>query len=407
MTNQAPTLRHVDLCVAPAGVNGTPFAELFDLYTVDDSRDYLAHPDAVLLRDGTILVLYPVGHGKGAIQSRVSSDGGKTWSANPYPTPKSWENSRETPTVYRLDFCDGSTKLVEISANPYWWDQPEIASPGGWNASLSCDEGKTWSEFRLFHPIAEGGTRTVVAMASLTRLKENGAFVDKWMGFYHEQDTFVNCKSILSFENGEMCWSKPEPYFAAYRDAERRAEMCEVEVIRSDGGTGDVLCLISRSDAKNEKSFLSFSYDEGKTWTPPRHVPDSLNGERHKADWLPDGRLFITFRSIMLREGGFDSEGWCAWVGTFDDLVNGREGQYRIKLAHVYREDQTAPEPLSGDDTGYCGNVVLPDGTVVTTTYGRFFPDRRTADGTERRTCIVAKRVNLALRDSCLEQYDL
>ena len=29
-----------------------------------------------------------------------------------------------------------------------------------------------------------------------------------------------------------------------------------------------------------------------------RGGPASLNGERHKAEYLPDGRLFITFRSI-------------------------------------------------------------------------------------------------------------
>ena len=64
---------------------------------------------------------------------------------------------------------------------------------------------------------------------------------------------------------------------------------------------------------------------------------------------LPDGRLIITFRSIerdpkrneIYKEKGHErrkwySEGWIAWVGTYDDLKNGREGQYRIKIAHTY-----------------------------------------------------------------------
>ena len=35
----------------------------------------------------------------------------------------------------------------------------------------------------------------IVSMASLTRLKENGVFVDKWMAFFHNPD-FVNFKTI-------------------------------------------------------------------------------------------------------------------------------------------------------------------------------------------------------------------
>lgn len=71
------------------------------------------------------------------------------------------------------------------------------------------------------------------------------------------------------------------------------------------------------------------------------------------------------------------SEGWIAWVGTYDDLKNGREGQYRIKIAHTYLDDQNEPAVTANADTGYCGNVVLPDGTVVTASYGIFSTERK------------------------------
>ena len=45
-------------------------------------------------------------------------------------------------------------------------------------------------------------------------------------------------------------------------------------------------------------SMLAFSYDEGNTWTKLKEAPSALNGDRHKAEYLKDGRLFITFRSI-------------------------------------------------------------------------------------------------------------
>jgi hypothetical protein len=226
----------------------------------------------------------------------------KVLSAEIYPDsienqPKSWETSRETPTVYRLEFSDGTPdKLLLTSGNPDWHDGK--GSIGGFNFSLSDDEGKSWSEFELVFSKKDNVTVIpTVAMASLTRLKENGKFVDKWMAFFHNA-SFVNYKTILTFIDGKPVWSDPEPYFSKYRKFEKKSNMCEVEVIRSDKGMGDELCLIARCNNKRYNSIVSFSKDEGKTWSKPRFVPSALNGERHKADYTSDGRIFITFRSI-------------------------------------------------------------------------------------------------------------
>lgn len=403
------SVKRIDLSVKPDWVCGTDLEYLYGYSVVADSSDYYAHPDAVLLKNGNILAVFPKGHGKGAVLARISDDGGLTWHSPESKMPKSWENSRETPTVYRLEFNESATpdKLILISANPDWHDGVEAT--GGFNCSVSTDEGKSFSEFELFYPLeSDGGVVPIVALASLTKLKENGAFVDKWMGFFHDSE-YRNYKTILTFdESGKMNWSKPERYFDKYREAEFAAGMCEVEVVRSDMGKGDELCLISRSNKKTVNSYLSFSSDEGKTWSAPVEAPSALNGERHKADYTPDGRLFITFRSIERGESvniygndddkkrGWISEGWAAWVGTFDDLKNGREGQYRVKPAHVYIEGQTEPDYLAEADNGYCGNVVLADGTVVTLNYGKFDSQKRTADGSKLKTFICAKRIRLS-----------
>lgn len=375
------------------------YAYLYEQTVVDDSESYLGHPDSVLLKNGDILTVYPHGHGKGAVLNKISTDGGLSYTKCIAVPPESWKKSLETPTVYRLEFSDGTPdKLILVSANSKW---PDMDTPGGFNCSVSCDEGETWSEFETFYSKADGcDLIPIVAMASLTRLKENGKFVDKWMGFFHDGN-FYNYKTILSFTpDGRVCWSKPEKYFAAHRDAELRSNMCEVEVIRSDGGEGDELCLISRSNTKKENSLISFSRDEGKTWSEPVHAPSALNGERHKADYLKDGRLFITFRSIERApeklklysdNGDWYSEGWIAWIGSYDDLKNGTEGDYRIKIAHTYLDCQTEPEIKANADTAYCGNVVLPDGTAVTSSYGRF--GEKNPDDSDK-TYIISKRIN-------------
>ena len=386
---------------------------LYEYTIVDDSAGYLGHPDSVLLNNGDILTLYPKGHGKGAVLSKISDNGGISYDKEIENQPISWEKSLETPTVYRLNFANGEEKLILISANSKW---PGMSTPGGFNSSISVDEGKTWTEFKRFWDNdSEMPIIPIVAMASLTRLKEKGEFVDKWMGIFHDHN-FVNYKTILTFqENGEYNWSKPEKYLSQYREIETYAGICEVECIRSDGGKGDELCLIARCNKKTCTSLLLFSDDEGETWSKPVEAPFALNGERHKAEYTDDGRLFITFRSIerdkkrvkkMRKLGGekkWYSEGWVAWVGTYDDLKNDREGQYRIKIAHTYLDQQNEPSIVANADTGYCGNVVLKDGTIVTSSYGVFSTVEKesgkynTDKGKQKRkTFIVSKRIKLS-----------
>ena len=51
-----------------------------------------------------------------------------------------------------------------------------------------------------------------------------------------------------------------------------------------------------------------------------------------------------------------------AWVGRYEDVVQGRDGQYRVKLLHSH----------AGADCGYPSLQRLPDGTVVATTYIKY-----------------------------------
>lgn len=377
---------------------------LYDSVIVDDELDYTGHPDSVLLKNGDILTVFPSGHGKGAVRTKISHNGGLSYPDSVASQPVSWRNSRETPTVYRLEFADGTNdKLILFCGNPDWKDGQ--GSVGGFNCSVSDDEGKSWSEFELFFGKKDGyDIKPVVAMASLTRLKENGVFVDKWMALFHTDPEFVNYMTLLTFENGKMHFTEPRPYLSEYRDLEYDAKICEVECVRSDNGSGNELCLITRCNSKKYNSFLIFSSDEGKTWSKPVLAPSSLNGERHKADYLPDGRLYIDFRSIERDykrvcsfadkpDNTWFSEGWIGWVGTYDDLRNGREGQYRLKLAHTYLDYQDSPDIKADADTGYCGHVVLDDGTLVTCTYGKF--GKTNSDGV-RKTYVVSKRINLS-----------
>ena len=86
----------------------------------------------------------------------------------------------------------------------------------------------------------------------------------------------------------------------------------------------------------------------------------ALTGDRHTGKYTADGRLFISFRD-RTHESPTPGD-WVAWVGTYDDIVNGREGQYRVRLM-----DNT-----KGADCAYPPVEMLPDDTIVTTTYGHW-----------------------------------
>ena len=347
--------------------------------TVEKSGSYIAHPDSVWVDDGTdqgkIIVMYPLGHGKGELAMRVSSDMGLTWSDRVSGLPESFKDSQETPTLYNLHFTDGSEKLVMISGCPYWVATKYKAD--GFNFSFSDDCGETWSEFEKFHSPADA----IVAMSSLTQLKENGEFVDKWMGLFHDH-SFDVYKTVLSFdENGDAEWSEPELLMPGYADITRKYGMCEVEIIREP--ESDTLILLARTEKRISRSLISFSYDEGATWTEPKELPYELSGDRHKAEYDPvSGKVLISFRQMIpVKRSAVSiynriSGGWYAWVGTFDDLMsyadddasNDKKGEYLIELG---RTDYFAKPYNAVIDNGYSG-VVCVDGTFNVVGYGSF-----------------------------------
>ena len=310
---------------------------------------YLGHPTTVLLEDGkTIIVVYPKGHGKGAIQMKRSTDGGMTWSDR-LPTPKSWETSLETPTIYRTVDAKGKKRLILFSGlYPI-------------RESVSEDDGRTWTELK-----AIGDFGGIVAMASLVKLRTGKGH---YMALFHDDGRFIHKDSkptkpvvmtlYKTFSNdGGLTWSAPEEI---YKSSE--IHLCEPGAIRSPNGKQ--IAVLLRENRRVRNSYVIFSNDEGKSWTAPRELPASLTGDRHTGKYGPDGRLFFSFRDMA--KGSPTMGDWVGWVGTYDDIVKGREGQYRVRLM----DNKTSPD--KGDwDSSYPGVEVLPNGTFVVTTYGHW-----------------------------------
>lgn len=300
---------------------------------------YLGHPTTVLLEDQkTILSVYPKGHGKGAIVMKKSTDGGLTWSDR-LPVPENWATSQEVPTIHRVVDTKGVKRLIMFSGlYPI-------------RMAYSLDDGVNWTSLK---PIGDFGG--IVAMASVERLK-NG----NYMALFHDDGRFLrNSGTVSKFivykiisTDGGLTWSQPVS-IAEHPEA----HLCEPGLIRSPDRKQ--IAVLLRENSRKMNSFVIFSDDEGETWTQPGELPGALTGDRHTGKYAPDGRLFITFRDlthISPTKGD-----WVGWVGTYNDIVNGREGEYRVRLM----------DNKKGTDCAYPGLELLPDGTFFTTTYGHW-----------------------------------
>ena len=305
---------------------------------------YLGHPTTVLLEDGrTILVVYPKGHGKGAIVFKRSTDGGLTWGPR-LATPTSWETSLEVPTIYRIVDPEGTKRLIMFSGMyPI-------------RAALSDDDGQHWTELE---PIGDFGG--IVAMADMIRLADG-----TYLAVFHDDGRTIgprlekqvppgwNVYGVLSRDGG-LTWSEPRVLLR-----HPTAHLCEPGLVRSpDGGQ---IAMLLRENSRCFNAFISFTEDEGQTWSEPRELPGALTGDRHQALYLQDGRLFISFRDTT-HESPTRGD-WVGWVGTYDDLLRGREGQYRVRLMKNHQ----------GADCSYPALERLPDGTITAITYGHWTP---------------------------------
>ena len=301
---------------------------------------YLGHPTTVLLNDGqTLITVYPKGHGRGAVVMKKSFDGGLTWTDR-LPVPDNWATSQEVPTLFPVTDPQGQQRLIMFSGlYPI-------------RMAVSEDEGETWT---ALEPIGDYGG--IVAMSEVLRLS-NGDY----LAFFHDDGRFINGREEqrgqffvyqIRSSDGGLTWSRPE---VVVTHAE--ADLCEPGVIRSPDG--HQLAMLLRENSRRFNSFLTVSDDEGATWSPPVELPGALTGDRHQAVYGPDGRLFISFRDRTHVSPTWGD--WVGWVGTYEDIVLGRQGQYRVRLMDNHQDA----------DTAYPGVELLPDGTVVTTTYGHW-----------------------------------
>ncbi len=310
---------------------------------------YQGHCDTVLLADGrTLFAAWCINHAGHLGPLARSDDAGLTWSA-PLPVPPDWQQvKRTTPVIHRLADPGGVERLFVFGGCDF---------PGNIRSSFSEDGGKTWSPMTETGLVGEVAPKTILSF-------DGGKRLIMWSDRRDPDNPNDPHPVVWQSESvdGGLSWRKERVILGV---PGQWAQPC---VVRSaDGGQ---LLMLMRENTRRYHSLYSVSDDCARTWSEPKELPAALTGDRHVAKYAPDGRLVVAFRDRAVCSQTYGH--YVAWVGRFEDIVNRREGQYRIKLLHnAARTAQDAPG-VGDADCGYSDLELLPGGTIIATTYVKY-----------------------------------
>lgn len=303
---------------------------------------YQGHVDTVLLPDGkTMFATWAINHAGYLGPLSRSNDSGKTWSKL-IKVPDNWYDVKvTTPTIHHLTDPSGKERIFVFGGQNF---------PGRLRQAYSEDGGQTWTKMEDTGLKAECPPKSILSF-------DGGKRLVMWCD---RRDPNSNSKKDVSpvvwqsesFDGG-LTWSDEKVV------VEVPTRWAQPSVVRSPDGK-QLLMLLRYNGAGN--ALFSTSDDNGQNWSKAKELPASLTGHRHVIRYSPDGRLVVVMRDTA--KNSKTAGHYVAWVGNYDDIIQQKEGNFRIKLLHSN----------AGWDCGYSGLEILPDGTFVATTYVKYKP---------------------------------
>jgi hypothetical protein len=273
---------------------------------------FTKNPDMVRLPDGRLLTVYADtdqhwAEGNIRLQLIQSADRGATWS-DAGVIIRSDRSKREphwvTPRISLLS--DGRLGvLCDLDDREHCHE----TQPPGIFVWWSEDLGETWSD-----PVNTGIHG--IEPDRIIELPDGRLSIGAHMNC---SDTQKHAECIWRSPDGGQTWG---PYVFVGKDPVHM--YCEGAFVCLEGGA--VVCVMCDNLHNNYPSQVSYSFDNGDTWTVPLDAP--FAGDRPFAGQLDDGLLLVTFRN---RSGNRATYGW---LGHLQD-----EQGYRITGLHVGAED--------------------------------------------------------------------
>lgn len=299
------------------------------------------HPNTLLMPDGkTMFVIWTKGHGGKVDFLKKSTDAGLSWSEL-LPVPDNWHHHANCPPLFWLPDPLGKKRLMTfVNRGPHGLKMYR---------AISENEGTSWSPFKPVLHINGKDTMMADVMPFTAIVPvENG---QKLLGISNIRRPYEGGKTNVVVQSTSNDGGETWSHWRILLDLGDPFVPCEPELIRSPDGKQ--LLMLIRENNRTFNSSIMHSNNEGKTWSEPYQTTASVTMDRHQARYAPDGRLVIVGRDVAEKS---PSKGhFVAWVGTYQDLVDGSEGEFRAKLLHTWKT------------TEYPGLTVLPDGTFVAT----------------------------------------
>lgn len=202
----------------------------------------------------------------------VSSDKGRTWSepqvlaqniGNGYCTSGGWLATDDRLVAY-INFWDNS-----------------LSPKGGYTYYITSEDGSSWTSPQQV-TMADGSPMQGVFEQD-PHVLSSGRIVNA----AHFQPGLVVCPIYTDDPSGVSGWKKGN--FTATQNGTQSVEMEPSIFVQSDG----TLCMIFRDQTSSYKKLISYSYDDGETWSKVQStdMPDART--KQSAGNLSDGTAFM------------------------------------------------------------------------------------------------------------------
>lgn len=254
---------------------------------------FTKNPDIVELPSGTFLLVYADTDSHWSQINQVltilaSEDEGKTWQKRAEVAEANMEQRDHRLVTPRLSLLGDGRLAVICDRNDHsFFHEDQPPGNGVW---WSEDHGHTWGRecqngIMGFEP------------DRMVELIDGTVAVGSHIMFGETQEL----GEILTVsEDGAQTWKQRS---TIAHDGHYR--FCEGAVVLLDGGK-ELACIMRENHHGGTPSFVTFSQDQGQTWTAPQMCPFSL--DRPYGKQLTDGRVFVTGRHV---NGPLGTYGWC------------------------------------------------------------------------------------------------
>ncbi len=254
---------------------------------------FTKNPDIVELSSGTFLLVYADTDSHWSQVNQVltilaSEDEGKTWHKRAEVAEAVIESGDHRLVTPRLSLLkDGRLSVICDRNDHSFFHEDQPSGNGVW---WSEDEGRTWSSeckngIMGFEP------------DRMVELNDGSIVVASHIMFGETQEL----GEILTVSgDGGVTWHQRS---TVAHDGHYR--YCEGAIVLLDGGR-ELACILRENHHGGNPSFVTFSRDQGQTWSDPQMCPFSL--DRPYGKQLADGRVFVTGRHV---NGPLGNYGWC------------------------------------------------------------------------------------------------